>query len=131
MDHIIAIINIIKTSAALDALLGDRIYPVLIPQGTAYPAMVVATSGLIPYDTKSGKSDFDSYQVQIDILSEKYTEMATLHRLCNLAMDRAAPGVYNAVNVSGIRKVGVRDLPWEQEIGLYRVSIDYQIIISY
>ena len=93
------IYNILANDAGVSALVGDKICPVTLPQGTAFPAIVYSEVNINPNFTKDANSRLDQVRVQIDCLALTYEDTANLADAVRSALNVVAPGEYNGVNV--------------------------------
>jgi len=125
------IYNILANSAGVSALVSNRISPVLLPQGSAFPAVVYSEVNINATPTKDSNSRLDFTRVQIDCLATTYEGASTLADAVRSALNVVTPGTYNGVNVFYI------EFDNEQEFsdnaadfdGIFQVSQDY--IVSY
>ena len=68
--HIVSTLS----TPAIKALIGDRVYPLVIPDGTPrYPFIVYKRLGISPDYTKDGRGE-DNCNVQISIISKIYED---------------------------------------------------------
>lgn len=78
--------------AALNPLVGNRVYPGLIPVGsTTWPAIALPTEIITPDSTICGASDLENYRVQIDVYGPSYGALVTLRKQIFAAIDTAFP----------------------------------------
>ena len=125
------IYNILANDAGVSALVSNRISPVLLPQGSAFPAVVYSEVNINATPTKDSNSRLDFTRVQIDCLATTYEGASKLADAAREALNVVTPGEYNGVNVFYI------EFDNEQEFsdnaadfdGIFQVSQDY--IISY
>lgn len=102
---------------ALAPLVGNRIYPEVLPQElTVYPAIRYTFPTNIPLGTICGGSDLDDYRVQIDIYAKEYDPLIVLRVQVIDAMDL----IEHAERISDTTD-------YEPEAKLYRRTIEYSI----
>ena len=127
------IYNILANSAGVSAIVSDRIAPIWLPQGSAFPALVYSTVDINPNPTKDSNSRLDYARVQVDCLGETYEQASELADAVREALNVVTPGEYNGVNVFYIEyqnEVEFGDASAAFD-GVYQVSQDYNIVYSY
>lgn len=82
-----AIRKLIADDASAFALVGNRVYPLHLPDNPTYPAVVVKKVNTIPSKNKSQPSPVDRVSVQIDCLSGDYGESNNTSEIVRLAVD--------------------------------------------
>lgn len=103
---------------AVTTIVGDRIFPVLLPQGVAFPSITYQrVSGDREYNL-SGYSTLENPRIQIDIWSTSYGISKDLGGKVKTAMDAAT--TFKSIMITD------QDM-YEDEIKIYRVSQDYSI----
>ena len=107
---------------------GTGIYPLTIPQGKDFPAVVYTVISEIPEDTKTSYGDLDVARVQIDCLATSYEEAEDLHLAVRAALDRQ-PGTYDGVVFDGVGKDLTRP-DFDEILKVYSFSTDYFIRIK-
>lgn len=125
------IIGILAANSAANALLGGRVYPLLAPQGTAFPCVVVNTSGVTPENTKNGPALLDNVRVQVDAYAPTYAAANDTAEAVRVAMDYYRGMVsYQSVlyPVDSMFYVSQTDM-METEREVYRVMCEYKMRI--
>lgn len=107
-------------NAAVVALIGDRIYANVAPQGAAVPRVVFTVISNIPENSFTGTAEtrITSARLQLDCYAKRYD---AAHELAD-AVDLVVANL-GLTDLSALRE-DARDL-YENETQLYRVSIDY------
>ncbi len=106
----------LSTSTGVTAQTSTRIYPILLPQNTEYPAQTYQRVGTNPVNSLSGYSSYENARIIIDSWATSYSAAKVLARATHKAMDAATS--FRAI------KDGETDL-LETELSLYRVSQSY------
>ena len=127
------IYNILANDAGVSALVSNRINPLRLPQGSAFPAVVYSEVSINATPTKDSNSRLDFTRVQIDCLALTYEDASELADAVRDALNVVTPGEYNGVNVFYI------EFDNEQEFvddaanfdGVVQVSQDYILSYSY
>lgn len=105
--------DLLLADSAIAALVGDRIYPVELPDGTTFPAVVVSkATGLGDY-TLDGDSGLEDSRVQIDSYAVTYEaaiELKTAIRR-NLSGRGPAAASGNPCAIQGAFCINDSDLP--------------------
>lgn len=123
-----AFADLLLGSEALAALVGDRIYPVIRPQGSPTPCVVY--NGFAPEQvmTTSGRANLAGKRLQLDVYAKTYPEAKAIEAAVN---DRLIgfSGVIGDVEFQGIFDNGGRGDGFEHTAPdqLFRVSTDYLV----
>lgn len=104
--------------AGVTALVGARVYPLLIPEGTPLPCVTYQRVSGTPENTLEGHSGLEEVMVQVDCWSATYGGAKALAKQVRAAMAAAPFGSYLDQD---------RDLyDGEPNNTIYRVSCDYR-----
>lgn len=106
----------LSTSTGVTAQTSTRIYPIVLPQNTEYPAQSYQRVGTYPVYSLSGYSSYENARIIIDSWATSYSAAKTLSRATHKAMNAAT--AFKAI------MDGESDL-FDPEINLYRVSQSY------
>lgn len=131
MKAINAAYNILSNNSALTAVVGSRINPLRLPQGSSFPAITLHVISNVPHMSKSGPSKTDFARVQVDVFGTTYQSAYRVAELVRSAMEVPTPGIFNGVTVQVIEYDGEIEMNEDQAAfaGVYHVSQDY--IINY
>lgn len=105
-----------EVRAALDALVGGRVYPHLAPQNAILPRITYQEITVDPVNSLAGSSGLDAVRVQVDVWADSALEAATLAETVRTAMAAAA--------FKGLMESRFGE--YEQETKTYRVSQDFR-----
>ena len=122
--------NILANNAALGSYVSDRINPLRIPQGSAFPAIAYNLVSIIPTPTKSGHSRTDFARVQVSIFAPTYQSCSEVADAVRTAFEVVTlPGEFNTVFVQTIEFDGQQELTDDEAdfAGVYQISQDYLI----
>lgn len=127
------IIKLIANNGTSNSLLGGRVYPWVIKQGSAYPAAAVNVTGVSPTNTKTSASDLDFCRVQIDIYAATPTAAAETADAVRGALDYYT----GSVTLTGGGTEYVEHIQYERELTgfsetpeLFRIIQEYTYIAS-
>lgn len=124
--------TLLSADATLSGIVGDRIYPLVIPQGKGLPALTVTRNGERPGDTKSGVSRVDTIEVQVSAFSKKYKEASDiaghLRRILDKQNTTATVG-QKRWNVPGIRYDGSTRMV-EEENDVFHIAVQFTLRVS-
>ncbi len=110
------ITTVLKGSTAVSALVGGRVFPLVLDQGCQFPAVsFLRVSGGKQFGL-SGYSGLEGSRIQVDCWATTYKQAKALAAAVSTAMRAATTFRVSAVND--------RDL-FEDAQNLYRVSIDF------
>jgi len=136
MQAIKAIGYILKNTAAVTAIAGQRIYHAAAPQNVAFPYVVINTVSVNPYDTKSGAADLDQVRLQIDSFDKDNSVAASLDAAIRNAIDRYPHGTVNGVLLDGVQFITTADFV-EPDINndgagiILHFTSDYYVRVKY
>ena len=126
--------QIILSNPAAFALVGSRVYPVLIPKSATLPAVSLQVVSNLPSDTKSGVSTVDLIRLQVDSYGTTYATAAAVDEAVRGAIDKYAGTVNvtgsglaaSGVNytIGGVRYETTQDI-FEDQSEVFRLSSDY------
>jgi hypothetical protein len=104
-----ALIDLIKADSFIGAVVGARVYPLRLPQGSAMPAIVSTRVSGQPLYADDGEVGLQSARVQVDVWATTYTQAKDLAQLVRARLS-AFSGVHDGVNISYIMLDEERDL---------------------
>lgn len=120
-----AIYNLLSTDAGVSALVGTRIFPAVMEQGTDMPAICYTIIGADRIPALTQDTDLVNTLVQIDSYSETYPNVRDTHQAVRSAMQRYQ-GTNATIEVVDVTIEDERDIR-EEETKLFRTSVDYLI----
>lgn len=117
-----AVISLLLTNTALQAIVGTRIYPNIIKNGSAYPALYVSTDSMeeLPCDDPDGNY---SGKIEIVVFAESYERAHTAIKTIRQQLDNFS-GSSAGVSISILSGAEVPD-DWENEKEHHIKSIEY------
>jgi len=101
----------LKNDAGVSALVGTRIYPLLLPQNPTYPAITYQRISTRPVMTRTGNG-LDFVRMQIDCYADSYSGVKALAAAVEAAL-------------STDYELGKTDF-YDDTLEIFRVSMDYQ-----
>jgi len=106
---------------ALAALVGNRVYPLVLPQNVALPAMTYQRISTLRVRSHSGPSGLAHPRFQFACWADSYAEAANVTRVLRLALDgfKLTPGG------AALSENEIDD--YEAETGRWRINADYII----
>ena len=117
-----AIHDILKDDAAVAAVIGTRIYPLIIPQWTLFPCITYQRITDTPTNDKDGVSRLDVIKIDIDMWGDKYSTLKDLKTKVRTALD----------NFDGTKTGFTINVIFEAEQDLFEMEADsYHINQSY
>ena len=122
------IYGILKTNAAVTALVGTRIYKAQAKQFDSVPFIVYFKISTNPAQAKSGPSKLDTLRVQVSLYHSDGTAIDVLAETVRTALDRysGTVGAYNVDSISFLDDADNRD----PDTKYYHIAQDYQIRIK-
>ncbi len=104
--------------AALVALVGDRIYPDVMPEGTAFPAIVFARTGTEP-----------TYSLAGALMCEDVSFVVGVWGTTRDSADDVADAIVAALHANGERMTA-REPAFDPEVGLYATNITVTLLVN-
>lgn len=124
-----AIYNLLKDDASVGALIGDRIYPGIIPDGVTYPAVTYSELSQVFDETKDGPLPTGQHGFDVDIYAYEYAGAQSIASAIKSALDWYT-GTVNTVVIERIRLIDQTDLPYEDEKELFHIAQEYSIRVT-
>ncbi len=115
------IAEILVNNDAVNDIVGNRVYPVVIPQTKEMPCLVYLLTGNEPSSSNAGPAVNDKRSFSVHVVARKYSEVDDLADKVRAALDR-----YQGEGVQNIFYQTESD-DFEQETMLYVRVIDFQI----
>lgn len=110
------IYTVISGAAAVAAVVSTRIYPVVLPQDVALPAISYSRISGGQINSLTGYSNLESPRIQVDVWGETYSSVKSLAADVHTAMDGAT--TFGALLESDM------DM-YEDDTKIHRVSMDF------
>lgn len=120
-----AIYSYISTYPGLTALVGNRIYPLVIPQNPTYPAVAYSRVSRV-YEKDLSGTAWNQSRMQFSVYARKYSDAKAVVEQIRAAF-RDYRGKINGIDVMLADISNEVDL-YEPDTALFHVSIDILII---
>lgn len=109
--------------AGLTALVGTRIYPMILPQGATYPAVTYQRIATAPRDSCMSEDDgIVRANIQVTAWSETFTNAKAIVDQVRAALQR-----YTVAGIQGIYVIAEYDL-FDDEVLKYGASMDFEVV---
>jgi hypothetical protein len=120
-----AVVTRLRTEAATAALLGSRIYPLVLPQAPMLPALAYTRISQGEQFTSNGPSGLRRVRIQLDCYAETYDAARALADAVRNALN-GWRDLSLGVQVAKLAPDSEQDLH-EDEVGSYRVTMDFLV----
>ncbi len=125
--------QLVVADAGVQAIIGTRFYPVLVPENPTYPCATYQTISNAPSYLLEGQPTLSSMRIQVDTWSggtkdATYLAAKQAQEAISEVLDLFKGTLPDGTRVAGIFVVGSRDL-YEQDARVYRTTTDYQIFV--
>ena len=90
-DFEIVLLRTLREDAGLSALVGNKVFALVIPQGTKLPCITFQRIGGMPANTLSGHSGLEEIDLQIDVWARDYDEAKAIAKAVRAAMPPSGP----------------------------------------
>ena len=91
VDFEIVLLRTLREDAGLSALVGNKVFALVIPQGTKLPCITFQCIGGMPANTLSGHSGLEEIDLQIDVWARDYDEAKAIAKAVRAAMPPSGP----------------------------------------
>ena len=91
VDFEIVLLRTLREDAGLSALVGNKVFALVIPQGTKLPCITFQRIGGMPANTLSGHSGLEEIDLQIDVWARDYDEAKAIAKAARAAMPPSGP----------------------------------------
>ena len=91
VDFEIVLLRTLREDAGLSALVGNKVFALVIPQGTKLPCITFQRIGGMPANTLSGHSGLEEIELQIDVWARDYDEAKAIAKAVRAAMPPSGP----------------------------------------
>lgn len=91
VDFEIVLLRTLREDAGLSALVGSKVFALVIPQGTKLPCITFQRIGGMPANTLSGASGLEEIDLQIDVWARDYDEAKAIAKAVRAAMPPSGP----------------------------------------
>lgn len=91
VDFEIVLLRTLREDAGLSALVGNKVFALVIPQGTKLPCVTFQRLGGMPANTLSGHSGLEEIDLQIDVWARDYDEAKAIAKAVRAAMPPSGP----------------------------------------
>ena len=110
---------------ALKKEVGNRVYPLVIPEGTPeYPFIVYGSAGITPTYTKDGSCE-DSVVVSVVVVSKTYSSAIRIANIARYDLE-GVTAEYGEFEVTDCMLSGSSE-DYLQEIDAFSVTLDFNI----
>ena len=91
VDFETVLLRMLQEDAGLSALVGNKVFALVIPQGTKLPCITFQRIGGMPANTLSGHSGLEEIDLQIDVWARDYDEAKAIAKAVRAAMPPSGP----------------------------------------
>lgn len=119
VDFEIVLLRTLREDAGLSALVGSKVFALVIPQGTKLPCITFQRIGGMPANTLSGHSGLEEIDLQIDVWARDYDEAKAIAKAVRSAMPPSGPRF-------SAHLIEDQDL-YEDGTNYFRVSMEFKV----
>lgn len=124
-----AIYNLLKDSATVGAIIGNKIYPVIIPERVAYPAVTYSEFSQQFDETKDGPIPNGDHSFEIDIYCEENGQGKRLADAIKGVLSWYS-GTVNGVSIERIRFLDQSDDLYGDDKEIFHITQEYSIRVG-
>lgn len=119
VDFEIVLLRTLREDAGLSALVGNKVFALVIPQGTKLPCITFQRIGGMPANTLSGHSGLEEIDLQINVWARDYDEAKAIAKAVRFAMPPSGPQF-------GAHLIEDQDL-YEDGTNYFRVNMEFKV----
>ena len=119
VDFEIVLLRTLKADLGLSELIGNKVFALVIPQGTKLPCITFQRIGGMPANTLSGHSGLEEIDLQIDVWARDYDEAKAIAKAVRAAMPPSGPRF-------SAHLIEDQDL-YEDGTNYFRVSMEFKV----
>ena len=119
VDFEIVLLRTLREDAGLSALVGNKVFALVIPQGPKLPGIPFQRLGGRPANTLSGASGLEEIDLQIDVWARDYDEAKASAKAVRAAMQPSGPRF-------SAHLIEDQDL-YEDGTNYFRVSMEFKV----
>lgn len=119
VDFEIVLLRTLQDNAELNKLVGNKVFALVIPQGTKLPCVTFQRLGGSPANTLAGASGLEEIDLQIDVWAKNYGEAKAIAKAVRAAMPPSGPQF-------SAHLIEDQDL-YEDGTNYFRVSMEYKV----
>jgi hypothetical protein len=116
----------LAADAGVSALIGTRIYPMLLPQNATKPAVVYSQVSGVRVTTHDKAKNFTDQVYQLQCIADDPKSVKNLSEKVRQAME-GFQGTMGATNVQGVFMTAERDAPYQLDSLTYRTDLDFRL----
>ena len=119
VDFEIVLLRTLKADLGLSELIGNKVFALVIPQGTKLPCITFQRIGGMPANTLAGHSGLEEIDLQIDVWARDYDEAKAVAKAVRTAMPPSGPQF-------SAHLIEDQDL-YEDGTNYFRVSMEFKV----
>lgn len=121
--------SLLAADPTVSAAVGNRIYPVTLPEGVALPAIVLDHISTVEQPTIDANAPFGLVEsrISVQVISDSYTTMKSLIEACRLALNFKRGTIAGVVVVS-IRRALVGPEYRDDDLKSYAQPQDFMVL---
>lgn len=108
---------------------GEKVHPVVLPQGVAYPAILYKRVTNTPHYIQSGNSD-DKLIIQVSFLGADYDQAKTVMKAIRTELERSDFTTDENVKVLDIQYEGLSAEDFFDDARIWHIAENYQLNIN-
>ena len=115
------LLDILEANAGVSALIGTRIYPMLLPQTPTLPAIVYSVISAMRTARHGGRASIGEKRIQFSCWGSTYSGAKALADQVRLALDGTKPTTEGAALIAGEHDI------YDTETGWFHISMDFMV----
>lgn len=126
----IVVHDLLKNAPAVTNEVADKIFPIIVPQNTQFPAITYEMLGNEPLKVLGNQKIADTVSVQINVFAYSYAKVSSIAQAVKGVLDFKNNFTNNGIHVCNIQPENEMDGAFDSELNLYHRVLKYEISIN-
>ena len=134
MNGLFAIRKLLIDDSAVSALVSTKVFPGMVPEGTAMPCIYLKVDSVDPTISKSSNSDLDRYMITLQCMAETMSEANSIGEAVRDVLDYYSGDVTLSNGTTTIRRARITDFSnfTEEEVSrtIHVIEHEYEVDVK-
>jgi hypothetical protein len=124
------LVSLLNADATLTSMIAGRIYPSILPESPAYPALSYRVISSVPLYDLAGDVISVTTRIEFTTWGTAYADAKTVHQAIRNVIDRFRGTLPGGVNVAFTWRDGASVDDFDHDRRAYNSSVDYKLTHS-
>ncbi len=122
--------SLLTNDSTVTTLVGANIFPIITPQGTAFPSVTYETVGTQSMEVLGWQKIADTIDIQLNIFAPTYTQAIDIKEAIKAVLDYKNGFVSEGLNFCGITPIDDLDGIYDEELNLFHRVLKYEFHLN-